>query len=421
MPAKWLHPGRNKMKNRQTRREFGATALVGIAASVLPAPNVRAAEKKYDSGASDTEIKLGQTVPHSGPGSLYGVLGRVGEAYFQMLNEKGGINGRKVKFLTMDDAYSAPKCVEATRRLVEQEEVLALFGSLGTAPQTAVHKYLNSKGVPQLLLNTGASKWNDPKNYKWTMAGLPLYPTEARILAKHVLNVRPEAKVGILYQNDDFGRDFLGPFKKTLADAGGKAKVILEQTYDLTDPTIDSQLINLSKSGADVFYNITTGKATSQSIRKVAELGWKPLQLLSAGSTGRSILNAAGLENATGIVAIRYNKEVGVGKWDKDPDVQAFKELRKKYTPTSDPDNTIAFAGYGQVVTMAEILRRCGDDLTRANVLKQASTLAGFHSPFFLDGINYSYTPEDYTPMKTLYISIFNGKDWDISDKPVTE
>ena len=267
-------------------------------ASALPAPFVWAAEKKYDVGASDTEIKLGQTVPHSGPGSIYGVLGRVGEAYFQMLNEKGGINGRKVKFLTMDDAYSPPKCVEATRRLVEQEEVLALFGSLGTAPQTAVHKYLNSKGVPQLLLNTGASKWNDPKNYKWTMAGLPLYPTEARILARHVVDVKPNAKIGILYQNDDFGRDFLGPFKKVLEDAGGTAKVIMEQTYDLTEPTVDSQLINLSKSGADVFYNITTGKATSQSIRKVVELGWKPLQLLSAGSTGRSILSAAGFENA---------------------------------------------------------------------------------------------------------------------------
>ena len=206
------------MKNKQTRREFGATALATALASAMPAPFVWAAEKKYDPGASDTEIKLGQTVPHSGPGSLYGVLGRVGEVYFQMLNEKGGINGRKVKFFTMDDAYSAPKCVEATRRLVEQEEVLALYGSLGTAPQTAVHKYLNSKGVPQLLLNTGASKWNDPKNFKWTMAGLPLYPTEARILARHVVGVKPDAKIGILYQNDDFGRDFLGALQE---GAGG--------------------------------------------------------------------------------------------------------------------------------------------------------------------------------------------------------
>src|SRR6201994_4634571 len=383
-------PPREKtiMKIRPTRRQFGATALGALAATTFPAPYVWAAEKKYDPGASDTEIKLGQTVPHSGPGSLYGVLGRVGEAYFQMINDKGGLNGRKIKFLTMDDAYSAPKCVEATRRLVEQEEVLALFGSLGTAPQTAVHKYLNSKGVPQLLLNTGASKWNDPKNNKWTMAGLPLYPTEARILAKYVLSVKPDAKIAILYQNDDFGRDFLGPFKQTLADAGGRAKVIAEATYDLTDPTVDSQLINLSKSGADVFYNITTGKATSQSIRKVAELGWKPLQLLSAGSTGRSILNAAGLENAAGIVAIRYSKDAGVPRWKDDPEVRGFEALRAKYLPNVDPDNTIAYAGYGQAVTMGEILRRCGDTLTRENVLRHASTLAGYHSPFFLDDIN---------------------------------
>src|SRR6202521_2917899 len=332
--------GETTMKIKPTRREFGATALAAIAASVLPAPYVWAAEKKYDPGASDTEIKLGQTVPHSGPGSIYGVLGRVGEAYFQMLNEKGGVNGRKIKFFTMDDAYSAPKCVEARRRLVEQEEVLALFGSLGTAPQTAVHKYLNSKGVPQLLLNTGASKWNDPKNNKWTMAGLPLYPTEARILARHVVGVRPNAKIGILYQNDDFGRDFLGAVKQVLADAGGTAKVIMEQTYDLTEPTVDSQLINLSKSGADVFYNISTGKAASQSIRRVAELGWKPLQLLSAGSTGLSILRAAGLENANGIVAIRYSKEAGPGRWEKDPDAMAFEALRAKYLPNVDPDNT---------------------------------------------------------------------------------
>jgi len=406
------------MSKHQSRRDFCATAIATVFASTT---SVRAAGKKYDQGASDTEIKLGQTVPHSGPGSLYGVLGRVGEAYFQMLNENGGINGRKVKFLTLDDAYSAPKCVEATRRLVEQEEVLALFGSLGTAPQTAVHKYLNSKGVPQLLLNTGASKWNDPKNYKWTMAGLPLYPTEARILAKHVVNARPNAKIGILYQNDDFGRDFLAPFKKVLEDAGGTARVIMEQTYDLSDPTVDSQLINLSKSGADVFYNISTGKASSQSIRKVAELGWKPLQLLSAGSTGRTILNAAGFENAAGIVAIRYSKEAGTGRWLKDPDAMAFEALRAKYLPNVDSDNTVAYAGYGQAVTMGEILRRCGDELTRANVLKQATTLAGFHSPFFLDDITYSYTPDDYSPMKTLHISVFDGKDWQISDRPVTE
>jgi len=284
-----------------------------------------------------------------------------------------------------------------------------------------VHKYLNSKKIPQLLLNTGASKWNDPKHFKWTMAGLPLYPTEARILAKYVLSVKPDAKIAILYQNDDFGRDFLGPFKKVLADAGGKAKVIAEASYDLTDPTIDSQLINLSKSGADVFYNITTGKATSQSIRKVAELGWKPLQLLSAGSTGRSILEAAGLEDAKGIVAISYIKDIGSAKYANDPDVMAFEELRKKYLPNVAPENSIAFAGYGQAVAMAEILRRCGDNLTHENVLKQASMLGGFRAPHMLPGVSYSYTPDDYTSIKTLYTMKFNGKDWDISEKPVTE
>lgn len=407
------------MNRRSLDRRAFMTAAVATAAFATAPRRARAAGS-YDGGASDTEIKLGQTIPHSGPGSLYGVLGRTGTAYFDMLNAQGGINGRKITFLSLDDSYSAPKCVEATRRLVEQEEVLALFGSLGTAPQTAVHKYLNARGVPQLLLNTGASKWNDPKTYKWTTAGLPLYPTEARILARHVMSVKPNAKVAILYQNDDFGRDFLGPFKAVLAEKG-TAKVVAEATYDLTDPTIDSQLINLANSGADVFYNISTGKASSQSIRKVAELNWKPLQLLSAGSTGRSILSAAGLDNATGIVAIRYAKDAGVPRWAKDPEAMGFEALRAKSLPNIDPDNTIAYAGYGQAVTMAEILRRCGDDLTRANVMKQASSLNGFHSPFFLDGVTYSYTPDDYTPMKKLYISIFNGKDWDIGEAPVTE
>ncbi|WP_441279114.1 ABC transporter substrate-binding protein [Tardiphaga sp. 172_B4_N1_3] len=400
---------------------FASAARVAVVVLPLTVTAAIAADKKYDPGASDTEIKIGQTIPHSGPGSLYGVLGRVGEAYFQSLNEKGGINGRKIKFLTMDDSYSAPKAVEATRRLVEQEEVLALYGSLGTAPQTAVHKYLNSKGVPQLLLNTGASKWNDPKNNKWTMAGLPLYPTEARILAKYAVSVNPNAKVGILYQNDDFGRDFLGPFKDELAKAGGSAKVIAEVTYDLTDPTIDSQLINLAKSGADVFYNITTGKATSQSIRKVVELGWKPLQLLSAGSTGRSILEAAGLENAKGIVSIAYGKDIGSPLYAKDPDIVAFEALRAKYLPTVSADNSIAFFGYGQAVSMAEILRRCGDELTHENVLKQAIGLNGFRAPQMLPGVSYSYTNDAYVPMATLYTQRFDGKDWIISDKSVTQ
>lgn len=379
-----------------------------------------AAGKKYDPGASDTEIKLGQTVPHSGPGSLYGVIGRTQAAYFEMLNEKGGINGRKITFLTMDDSYSAPKTVEATRRLVEQEEVLALFGSLGTAPQSAVQKYLNSKHIPQLLLNTGAGRWNDPKKFPYTTPGLPIYPTEGRILARHLMKVKPNAKVAILYQNDEFGRDFMKAFKDVLAEKG-TATVVAEASYDLTDPVIDSQMINLSKSGADTFFNISTGKATSQSIRKAAELGWKPLHLLVSTSTGRSILNAAGAENAVGIVAASYTKEVGSAKWANDPDVMAFQELRKKYLPNVDPDNTIAFQGYSQAVTMAHILEQCGDELTHANVLKHATNLAGYRAPIFLPGITYSTSPDDYSPVKTLFIGKFNGTDWELEAEPVSQ
>ncbi|MEH2481560.1 ABC-type branched-subunit amino acid transport system substrate-binding protein [Nitrobacteraceae bacterium AZCC 2146] len=397
------------------------TAAVFASAVAVAASSAFAADKKYDPGASDTEIKLGQTIPYSGAGSLYGVIGRTQAAYFQMLNEKGGINGRKITFLSLDDTYSAPKTVEATRRLVEQDEVLALFGSLGTAPQSSVQKFLNSKKIPQLLLNTGASRWNDPKNFKWTTPGLPIYSTEGRIIARYLLQKNPNAKVAILFQNDEFGRDFMNSFKEILTEAGGTAKVIAEASYDLTEPTIDSQLINLAKSGADTFYNISTGKATSQSIRKVAELGWKPLHLLVSTSSGRSIINAAGAENAKGIVAMSYTKEVGSEKWKDDPDVQAFQALRAKYLPNVDPDNTIAFQGYSQGVTMARILELCGDDLTHENVLKQATNLVGYRAPVFLPGITYAIAPDDYSTIKSLYVGTFNGTDWELSDKPVSQ
>jgi ABC-type branched-subunit amino acid transport system substrate-binding protein len=409
-------------KHRMPSRHSSVFKVAALAAAIAACASAAvAADKKYDPGASDTEIKLGQTIPYSGAGSLYGVIGRTQAAYFQMLNEKGGINGRKVTFISLDDAYSAPKAVEATRRLAEQDEVLALFGSLGTAPQSAVQKFLNSKKIPQLLLNTGASRWNNPKEFKWTTPGLPIYSTEGRIIARYLLQKNANAKVAILYQNDEFGKDFMNSFKEILAEAGGTAKVIAEASYDLTDPTIDSQLINLSKSGADTFFNISTGKATSQSIRKVAELGWRPLHLLVSTSSGRSIINAAGAENAKGIVAMSYTKEVGSEKWKDDPDVKAFQELRAKYLPNVDPDNTIAFQGYSQGVTMAEILRRCGDDLTRENVLKQATNLEGYRAPVFLPGITYGFTPTDYTTIKALYVGTFNGTDWDLSDKPVSQ
>ena len=373
------------------------------------------AQKKYDTGASDTEIKIGQTVPHSGPASMLGVGGRVTAAYFEHINAQGGINGRKVRFITLDDAYSAAKTVEATRRLVEQEEVLALFGSVGTAPQSAVQKYLNAKGVPQLMIGSGSSKWNDPVKNKWSLSSMVLYPTDARVLAKYLVSKKPDAKVGILFQNDDFGRDFLAPFKDELAKAsGGRATVVAEYSFDVTDPTIDSQMINLSKSGADVFYNAASGKAVSQSIRKIAELGWKPLHLLNGANTGRALLNAGGADNAKGIVAIRYTKEPGLPGAENDPDVKAYEALRVKYFPMVDRDNSTAFAAYGGAVAIGEVLRRAGDNLTRENILKQTLSLKGYRSPAMMEGVTFDFTAEDYTPIRRMYVATFNGDGWDL-------
>lgn len=396
------------------------TAILLASAFALAATASSAGEKKYDPGASDTEIRIGQTVPHSGPGSLYGVIGRAQEAYFKALNEKGGINGRKVVFLSQDDSYSAPKTVEATRKLVEQDEVLAMWGSLGTAPQSSVQKYLNQKHIPQLHLNTGAGRWNNPKEFPWTTPGLPLYPTEGAIHARYLAGVKPGAKVAILYQNDEFGRDFMNAFKAALAQTG-KGQVIAEAGYELTDATIDSQMVKLAASGADTFFNISTGKATSQSIKKIAEMGWKPLHLLVSTSAGQSILNAAGLDAARGIVAPLYIKDIAAPKWANDPAVKEFQALREKYMPNVAADNSIAFISWSAAQTLHRILEKCGDELTHENVLKQATNLAGYAAPAFMPGVVYSTTPTDYAPIKTLYMATFNGKEWDVPEKPVTE
>jgi ABC-type branched-subunit amino acid transport system substrate-binding protein len=395
------------------------TAIL-MASALAFATAAVAAEKKYDPGASDTEIRIGQTVPHSGPGSLYGVIGRAQEAYFKALNEKGGVNGRKVVFLSLDDSYSAPKTVEATRKLVEQDEVLAMWGSLGTAPQSAVQKYLNQKHIPQLHLNTGAGRWNNPKEFPWTTPGLPLYPTEGAIHARYLASVKPGAKVAILYQNDEFGRDFMNAFKAALAQTG-KGQVVAEAGYELTDATIDSQMVKLAASGADTFFNISTGKATSQSIKKAAEMGWKPLHLLVSTSNGQSILNAAGLDAAKGIVSPLYIKDIAAPKWANDPAVKEFQAFREKYLPNVAADNSIAFISWSAAHTLQRILEQCGDELTHDNVLKHATNLAGYAAPAFLPGVTYSTTPTDYAPIKTLYMATFNGKDWDVPEKPVTE
>ncbi|MGV2980342.1 ABC transporter substrate-binding protein [Camelimonas sp. ID_303_24] len=400
------------------RRELMAAGIGLTVASPFLIREARAAGgKKYDVGATDAEVRLGQTIPYSGAGSLYSVIGRAQAAYFDMLNEKGGVNGRKIRFISLDDAYSAPKAVEATRRLVEQEEVLGLFGSLGTAPQSSVQKYLNSKGVPQLLLNTGAPRWNNPKEFPWTTPALPLYSAEGRILGRYLLETKPDAKVAILFQNDEFGRDYTHAFKESV---GKNIKIVAEAPYDLTDATIDSQMIQLAKSGADVFYNVSTGKHTSQAIKKAHELKWKPLQLLVSTSTGRSILNAAGVEAAKGIVSTLYHKHVGSPHWAKDADVIAFQELRKARMTGIEADNDIAFLGYSMGVLMAKIVERCGNELTRANLLKQATNLKGVAAPALLPGITYATTPTDYSPFAALYIATFDGNEWSHSDKPIS-
>lgn len=395
--------------------------LIIAAAVSCSASFALAGPKKYDIGASDTEIKLGQTMPHSGPASVNGVIGRAYEAYFQMVNDQGGIHGRKVKFISEDDAFSPPKTVEATRRLVEQEGVLGLAGSLGTGPQLAVQKYLNGKGIPQIMMNTGASRWNNPKEFRWTTPGLALYTTEARVDAKYVLRTKPNAKIAILYQNDDFGRDFMKAFKESLAAGGGKATVVAEMPYELTDPSVDAQIIKLAQSGADVFLNISLGKATAQAIKKLAEVGWKPLHMLVSVSASLPVLQAAGAEAAKGIVTAVYLKDMNAPKWRNDPIVKEFQQFRAKYMPNVAVDNSYAFAAWSQAVVLRRIIEKCGDELTHENLLKQALSLKGFAAPAFLPGVTYTMTETDYSPIRTLYTQKFNGKDWEVSDFKATE
>ncbi len=383
-----------------------------LAAGLLVA-TAATAQKKYDQGASDTEVKLGQTMPYSGPLSIHGIQGRTEVAYFRMLNEeKGGINGRKINLISLDDAFSPPKTVEQTRKLVEDDGVLALFGSSGTAAQSAVQKYLNSKGVPQLLVSTGANKWNQPKAFPWSTPAFHLYGTEGEVLAKYLLSTKPDAKIAILMQNDDFGRDYVSGFKKGLGDKAS-TMIVKEVAYELSDPTLDSQLTQLKASGADTFFNVSLGKAASQSFKKAHELGWKPLQLVVSPSTGRQFLDAAGLESVTGIVSATPYKPIASPKFANDPDVLAFQAFMKKYLPNDDPKNEIGFAVYSFAYIMGKIIEACGDDLTRANLLRQATHLNNIAAPSLLPGTTYNTSPDNYVPFKRLVVQRFNGQDWD--------
>ncbi len=389
---------------RATRVLRAAGALVlGLAALVAAQ-----AQKKYDTGASDTEIKVGHIVPYSGPVSAYGAIGKAAAAYFAKVNAEGGINGRKVNFISVDDAYNPSKTVEQARKLVEQDEVLLLFGPLGTAHNMAIQRYMNAKKVPQLFVATGATRFGDPKGFPWTMGWQPTYQTEGRIYAKHILETRPGAKVAVLMQNDDFGKDFLKGFVETLGDKA-KTMIVAQSTYEVTDPTIDSQMVNLKASGADTFFNISTPKFAAQAIRKAADIGWKPTQYLSSVSLSvSSVIKPAGPENAVGVISAAYMRDPADPQWAGVKEYEDYKAWSAKYLPGGDPMDSNTVLGYTSAMTLERVLRQAGDDLTRANVMKQAANLS-FSLPMLYPGIDVKTSADDFYPIERMQLVRFNG------------
>jgi len=389
------------------------TRIVAIAASalLLTSGPVRA-DKKYDAGVTDVEIKIGQTMPYSGPLSAYATIGKVEAAYFRMVNEQGGINGRKINLISLDDAFSPPKTVEMTRRLVEQDEVLAVFQPLGTPTSTAVRKYLNERKVPQLFIASGATKWADPKNFPWTIGWQPNYQTEGQIYAKYLLANKPNAKVGILYQNDDSGKDYVKGFREGLGDKAG-SMIVAEISYEVSDPTVDSQIVTLKASGADTFFNETTPKFAAQAIRKVHDVGWNPLQILvSISASVGAVLTPAGLDKSTGLITGVYFKDAVDPQWSNDPAMKEWLAFMKKYYPEGSIIDSLNIYGYMTAQTLVQVLKQCGDDLTRENVMRQAANLKDLQLPLLLPGIKLSTSPDDFTPIKAMRLARFDGKTW---------
>src|SRR5690349_8721276 len=384
-----------------------------IAAASLALPAIPAfAQKKYGPGASDTEIKLGQTMPYSGPASAYGTIGKLHQAYFKMLNEQGGINGRKINLISLDDGYSPPKTVEQVRKLVEQDEVLALFQTLGTPSNSAIHKYVNAKKVPHLLLATGATKWADPKNYPWTLGFNLSYQAEGQIYAKYLLKNKPDAKIAILYQNDDYGKDVLKGVKDGLGAAGAKM-IVAEATYEVSDPTVDSQIVTLQGSKADTFINITTPKFGAQAVRKAFDSGWKPLHIINnvSASVG-SVLTPAGLDKSVGLMTVQYYKDPNDPQWKDDPAMLEWRAFMGRYYKEGDPKDASNLYAYITAQTMVQILKQCGNDLTRENVMRQAANLKNFKSNLLLPGMTINTSPTDYYPIEQAQLAKFNGTQW---------
>lgn len=371
------------------------------------------AQKKYDSGASDTEIKIGNIMPYSGPASAYAAIGKAEEAYFNKINAEGGIGGRKIKFISYDDGYSPPKTVEQARKLVESDGVLLIFGSLGTSTNGAIRKYMNEKKVPQLFVASGASKWNDPKQYPWTMGWQPSYASEARIYAKYIMKDKPDGKIGVLYQNDDFGKDYLKGLKDGL---GPKASmIVLEDGYDTSEPAIDEHVVKLKASGADIFVSITTPKFAAQAIKKAAEIGWHPVHIISnvSASVG-GVLEPAGLEISQGILSASYTKDASDPQWNADDGMKKFYNFLAKYDPKANKLDAGVVFGYAAAQTMVKVLQMCGDDLTRDNVMKQAASLKDFQPDTLLPGIKINTAADDFAPIEQLQMMRFKGKKWEL-------
>jgi len=379
----------------------------------IGAASPAAAQKKYDPGASDAEIKIGNINPYSGPASAYGTIGKTIAAYFNKVNAEGGINGRKINFISYDDGYSPPKAVEQARKLVESDEVLLIFQSLGTPSNTAIQKYMNAKQVPQLFVATGATKWGDPKNFPWTMGWQPSYQSESQIYAQYILKNYPNGKIGILYQNDDYGKDYVKGLKDGLGDKA-KTMIISEQPYEVADPTIDSQIINLKASGADIFFDVTTPKFAAQAIKKSAEIGWKPVHILNqVSSSVGSVLKPAGFENAKGVLSTGYLKDATDAQWKDDAGLKDFFAFMDKYYPDGDRTNGLVGYGYSVAQTMVQVLKQCGDNLTRENVMKQAANLKEVGQDLFLPGIKINTGPADFYPIKQNQMMKFNGERWE--------
>jgi branched-chain amino acid transport system substrate-binding protein len=372
------------------------------------------AQKKYDTGATDTEIKLGNIMPYSGPASAYGVIGKIEDAYFKMINDQGGINGRKIKFISYDDAYSPPKAVEQARKLVESDEVLFLFGPLGTPSNSAIQKYLNSKKVPQLFVATGATKFGDYKDFPWTMGWQPAYQSEGRIYAKYLLKEKPAAKIAVMFQNDDFGKDLLKGLKDGLGDKAS-SMIVAEESYEVSEPSIDSHIVKLKSSGADVYFSISTPKFAAQSIKKVAELGWKPMYFQSnVGASVGSVLQPAGFENGQDILSAAYAKDGADPQWDNDEGMKKFYAFLAKYAPDANKaDGSVVF-GYGQAQTMVQVLKQAGDTLTRENIMKQAASLKDFTPDTMLPGVKLNTSATDFYPIEQLQMMRFKGQKWEL-------